>query len=79
MANPRLKSIGLKQIDLARLTGQSPGAISEKFKVNRRRGYRLGAREAIVIACFTVMGDEQREEALRLFECLRNEFDEEQR
>lgn len=61
-----LKNVGLSGKDLARFTGQAPGTISRKL--NNQQDLTIGPREAMILACFEVMTDDQRDQARDAFE-----------
>ncbi len=72
MVDPKLKELGLSGVKLAKLTGQNPNTVSRKLQ--RNQGLELGAREAGVMACFTVMDEEQKAAVDAEFDKIMDQF-----
>lgn len=70
MTREELEKIDLSVADLARLTGQAPNSVYRKL--NQAQGMKLGAREAGVIAAWSVMTAEQRRQTLEAFDAMRH-------
>lgn len=71
MDNKTLKAeYGLNGVQLALLTGQDPNTISRKLRGDQ--GLKLGSREAGVLALWSFLTDDQREQALARYSAVLN-------
>ena len=73
MDNKTLKTVyGINNARLAKLTGQNANTISRKLRNDQ--DLTLGAREAGVLACLSVMDDEQRAKVDPAFDAIMAEL-----